>query len=591
MDRKTIIKKKRILSRISLTQYRELLSFVEEFYLADYSLKILIARKGSNLFSALIDLVREEDGGRVQQLYEKKFSEKKEPTIISDRALDYYVEDIQNGRYKSIMIADDTIRHGKTIAGLHEKIQELLSKSTDDSDVRLCAFAACQDDMPKELRSGKMDIKHYVNLGEYRKISDMVIDILPLSGQPYTSYIPNVTLQKESPLYQPITAAMQTMTERFMDYEEQKKLDLHSAVWISPETPDYAMFQSIRFYLYDDLQLCTLVPMVSFMPTSDNSLSEYGKILKDVIDESYYEKVFFRCCELSYRTIIYAVSSLILRQFIRRELQYQGKLYDLEDQKEERLNFGAQILNQQKLNEMSLKDISEILESLKTKYQKIEMEEIQELDTDIKELRIEVSQRFSNTPSQHVETGNLVKRFFTISGDWNENIWKKAVSQKKPTPKSSCDYPFICLADQITRTDCDPHEFYVQILRAIDYGRGAIVAREKWKEGKPYYLPLLTAGERNYKYKQEKYFSFLYGLLEIEQKAAKKAIEPHPYKAMFWEQYPKDQFIEQDQEELKTFCDTDITAQYKPVLLNDVWSYPNGEELSHSMALADEIMQ
>ncbi|MDE6212806.1 MAG: hypothetical protein K2M70_04940, partial [Lachnospiraceae bacterium] len=68
MNRKTIIKKKRILSRISHSQYRELLTFVEEFYLADYSLKILVARKGSNLFSALIDLVREEDGGRVQQL-------------------------------------------------------------------------------------------------------------------------------------------------------------------------------------------------------------------------------------------------------------------------------------------------------------------------------------------------------------------------------------------------------------------------------------------------------------------------------------------------------------------------------------------
>lgn len=114
MNKQTIKKKKRILSRITLAEYRELLTFVEEFYLAEYSLKILIARKGSNLFSALIDLVREEDGGRVRQLYEKKFAGKEEPVIISDRALDYYAEDIKNGLFQSILIGDDTIRHGRT---------------------------------------------------------------------------------------------------------------------------------------------------------------------------------------------------------------------------------------------------------------------------------------------------------------------------------------------------------------------------------------------------------------------------------------------------------------------------------------------
>ena len=187
MDKKTIIKKKRILSHISRKQYRELLSFVESFYLADYSLKILIARKGSNLFSALIDLVREEDGGRVRRLYEAKFKDKPEPVIISDRALDYFAKAIKAGNYPSILIADDTIRHGKTIFGLCERVHKLLSEYSGDSSLDVCTFAACKEEMLDNDFVKKEGIKHFVDLGEYRLVSDMVIDILSLAGQPYTS--------------------------------------------------------------------------------------------------------------------------------------------------------------------------------------------------------------------------------------------------------------------------------------------------------------------------------------------------------------------------------------------------------------------
>ena len=128
MDRMTIIKKNRILAHVSRKQYRELLFFVEKIYLADYSLKILVARKGSNLFNSLIDLVREEDGGRVRRLYEAKFKGKPEPVIISDRALDYYTEEIKAGSYSSILIADDTIRRGKTVYGLYDRVNELLGE-------------------------------------------------------------------------------------------------------------------------------------------------------------------------------------------------------------------------------------------------------------------------------------------------------------------------------------------------------------------------------------------------------------------------------------------------------------------------------
>ncbi len=596
MEREVIAKKRRILSRISYKQYRELLAFVEEFYLADYSLKILVARKGSNLFCALIDLVREEDGGRVRHLFAKKFPEGKEPVIISDRALDYYAKDIKNGKYPTILIADDTIRHGKTIFELCDQVEALLSGNTDNSKVDVRAFAASEEDMADKTRIKKDSIKNYVNLGEYRVISDMVIDILYLAGQPYTSYIPNIVLKKESLLYEPIKNNLDILPVCFSNKEKQKELKFRSNIWIAPHTPKFAMFQSMRFYMNDDLEQCTIVPMVSLMPISDESLLQYGEILKDLILADYYNKVFFDCRELSYRAIIYVVSSLFLRLYFRQKLGYMGTLHDLENPLEEKMNFGGEILNQEKLNQMSTQEIMDVLEKMEEGYQSVSLSEIRQLDADIEELDIEVNNLMSKDPFQQTTTDTLVQKFFSVSGDrnekkWKEN-WKENFKRKKIALEFPCGYPFICLSDQLKAGNGNKSEIYSQVLKEIDYGSGSIVDREKKKNEKTYYLSFLNAGERNYKYKEKRYFPVLYGLFEIEQRAQVKGEAPEPYKTSFVQQFMKQGKVDDyDRMELEKLCSTNITLQYKPVLLKDVWLYPNKDDLDKAIILADKIIQ
>lgn len=594
MERNVIAKKSRILSRISLKQYRELLAFVEEFYLADYSLKILVARKGSNLFCALIDLVREEDGGRVRRLYEKKFPEGKEPVIISDRALDYYAQDIRDGKYPTILIADDTIRHGRTIFRLCDKVGKMLFGHIDNSKVDVRAFAASKEDMVERTRIKEDSIRNYVDLGEYRVISDMVIDILYLAGQPYTSYIPNIVLKKESPLFQPVKANLENLPVCSLDGEEQKRLKFRSNIWIAPLTPKFAMFQSMRFYLNDDLEQYTIVPMVSLMPISEESLSRYGEILKDLILSDYYDKVFFDCPELSYRTIVYIVSSLFLRLYLRQELGYREMLHDLEIENplEEKMNFGGQILNQQKLNQMDIQEIEDILRKMEEGYRSVSLSEVQQLDEDIIGLNTEVNKLVHKMHPKQTASGTFVQEFFSICGDWNEKRWKEGTEQKDTAQKCLCEYPYICLLNQLGIEESERAEINSQVLRAIDYGRGSIVDREKKKDGKMYYLPFLNAGERNYKFKENKYFPFLYGLFEIEQKANLKNVDPVSYKTSFVQQFADSlQVNEHDRKELSELCDQNITSQYKSVLIKDAWFYPDKSALDKSIILAEKIMQ
>jgi len=97
MRRETLRKKNQLLGRIPSQEYQSLLNYIEEIYLVDYQVKILMARKFSNLFMALLPLVQEEDGGRAQRKYKQKFSDSEnEPMVISNRAMAMVREQIKN---------------------------------------------------------------------------------------------------------------------------------------------------------------------------------------------------------------------------------------------------------------------------------------------------------------------------------------------------------------------------------------------------------------------------------------------------------------------------------------------------------------
>ena len=65
MQNKLLIKKKRLLQRISREKYRDIIRYVKKVYLADYQLKVLMARKFSNMFFALLPLALCENGSNL----------------------------------------------------------------------------------------------------------------------------------------------------------------------------------------------------------------------------------------------------------------------------------------------------------------------------------------------------------------------------------------------------------------------------------------------------------------------------------------------------------------------------------------------
>ena len=592
MRKELIAKKKKILKRISIKEYRKLLTFVEKVYLAEYPLKILLARKGSNLFSSLIELVKEEDGGRVSRLYKEKFSEGKEPIIISDRALSYYEQSIRDGRYSNILLVDDTIRHGRTVFRLYSKIKELLGVHSSNIDVWV--YAANIKDMIEEPCIKNARIEQTVTLHEWSALTDMIVDIFYLAGQPYTSYIPNIKLKDDAELYKTVEKFVKHPDVCVLSDESHGYLNLHSYAWIEPKTLNFSLFQSIRFYVDEDLKQCVVVPMISLMPIREETLLKYGEILKKFILTDYYGEVFLIHKELSYRMIIYVISSLWSRLFFQKYLEYMNMNEDLENPLEEEMNFGRQILNREMLHKLSKEEVMDIMESLQKVYMEVDMQTLLHLDPDIELLEQEWRRLLEE--NSETDISNIIQHFLSINGDLDEQKWKQGKKNAESLKRLS-GYPLLCIANQLKEKTAEIRGGYEQILKAIDYGRGSIVAKAYETESGVYFVSLLHAGERNYKYKEMRYFPFLYGLFEIERMAGEKGEDAISYKLLFKQKFMErfgkgldEKAARYDEKDLQELCDTDVTMTYKSVLLRDAWYYPEKKDMDFSIRLADKIM-
>lgn len=577
-------KRERILKRLSLDEYRELLGFVERVYLSEYDLKILLARKCSNLFLALIDLVQEEDGGRVRRLYQQKFAEKK-PIIISDRALCYFRQSIKEGNFASILIVDDVMIHGKTVAQLYEQIKPLAEGQ--DCKIEIWAHAANQSEvLPGILQSAKVDKQCEIN--KWRAITDKIVDIFFQTSRPYTSYVPNILLDISSVLGKAMEDFRRSQAVERINNTLQKE-DVFSYAWIDPERWNFSVFRSIRFYRNEELGKCVVVPMVSLMPVWEDVLFQYADILKEFICKDYYEKVFPDCRDLSYRMIIYVVSALWGRLFFERFIECSVVGADLEDSLEEEVNFGKKILDRKRIRELRAEQIEEIAARLEKAYKEVDSGTLRSLSPDFQTLEEETA--YISEQEKGEEQPLQILNFLYISARKEEERWSEEKDRER-MPGHLDGYPLCCMPDRFPNRD--RNDILMQVLRATDLGHGSIIATTYETDAGICYVSLLHSGERNYKYIEMRYFPFLYGLFEIEKEIRKRRQKEDEHKRRFLEEYikkAKGTCTEYAREDLSRLCDMDVTESYKSVLIRDAWSYIDQDALRTAIDVADSVLQ
>ena len=322
-------------------------------------------------------------------------------------------------------------------------------------------------------------------------------------------------------------------------------------------------------------------------PIESNTLFECMENVKDVLATECWNILQENPeSEMIYRTAIYMSSAMLGWKFMRDVLAAEQNelVYDIE---EEEMNFHTSILKTDQI------DLDHYFRIFSDHYH--ESEEVGswvEKEPDFVEL-----DGVMNT----VQQGNAIESGPGIRECLGRYLYKNGCIDEqrcKNNPKDSKErrrlvgYPIIKLQSRFEKYGND---WIRATLYAIDYGKGSIVSKILEEGGKKYFLSVIHAGEQNYKYFEETYFPFLYGLYAIECEADRRELwkNKDTWKENFITEYQaywitQGRFLLQD--DMEILKNMNVTSQFSEVILKTAWDYFNKPEFNEAIRMSQEIL-
>lgn len=590
MQNKLLIKKKRLLQRISRIKYRDIIRYVKKVYLADYQLKVLMARKFSNMFFSLLPLALHENGSNLIYQFQKTFGGRAEPVIISDRALVLLKEQIKSGKYRKILLADDIIIHGRTLDKIYCLIQSWFKEGgIEDYEIKVFAYAESEEGLLKNMKfAAHREVEHVCNTGSWRAISNTIVDIFYLSGTCYTSYVPNLRIEKQSEAGRILEQKLQDPKSGFLSQtcRDMQENFVDAFVYVDEQPPEFALNCNIRIYEYKGLGEYVIIPMVMMKAMEQQTLLKCLQKAETIINPKVVDLLQqYTDDDIIYRTFVYVISAVWGWKFIRDVLYIPTENLDY-DVQEETVNFGYDVLKKTSENEMPVYETDTVWSAVNTAFKEIDdIKALTEGEEDFKEL-IELfgenKEQFDNNDlycgGQNIKM--LLGKYLYRNGLLDEercqnskNLNEKSAEQDFESSRRLIGFPVYQFVNEMGGLTT---ELISAILYAIDFGKGSIVSRKIQKNGNVYFMSVIHAGEQNYKYYENEYFPFLYGLYHLEYTAevAGKSGCLHQWKEAFMEEYTeywtkKNNFCLKD--DLRELKNMEVIRDYGKVILEAAW--------------------
>lgn len=591
-------KRKKVLSELSSNEYFGLVNHIGRIYNGDYDVVILMARKFSNLFWALLPLVKKEYFGRVETTHQRLGN--RVPLIISDRALAHVIQDIrrnkENTKYKRILLSDDIIIHGTTMKRIKERLeQEFRSAGVVDYTIVLTAYAENMDGIV--LKKEELDAEHVIECSQssWRRVSSRIVDVLYIMGQPYTSYVPNARINMNSEIGEHVKKVIENLKGDhklvMISDEAMKRKNVESYAMIETSGKSYKICDAFRLYVFKDCEEYVFVPMTQINPIDEDMLNSYLEIVKDCIDENtraWFEEIFESCeGEYKYRIVLYILSALDGWRFWNKYIQMPLCQYE---EREEEINFSHVFLQNCRLG-ITNEKIEIILEKIEDVYKtgkdRIDISSVATLYDDITTLNNVMAELVKNVTKRKAAgiedielEKKIVGKFLQNNGSLDE---KKLESERAihlaDTRKRMTGLPMKMMISEMERCNSTIKEIYGAVLYAVDYGKGSIVPAVLEKDKAKIYTPVLHAGEQNFRYYLDNYFPIMYGqyLIEVHckwdcQTECKKSL---------WNQYVEkyensSPYFHEDKEQLFGIVMKD---EYKEVLIDEALSRKDDDDL------------
>ena len=592
--------------------YYDIAKFVEELYLMECDLIILMARKFFTLFLAFQELNRK----KYKELGIEYDNKKK---IITNVSLPLYEEAIKKGDYKSIVIADDIIIHGRSVSDIYERLKTLNSKS----DVYIWSYL--RNDEEKIFYDKIIDrfkARYLVESDYWKMISTKIVDSFYISGRPYISYLPYFMikgswkdlLEKLAPqdCYQISNEVMRYHSVEGLLYTG-KEIDLF-------RKQEYCKICGVRHYNYKKISKIVAIPYFCMDVISNDTFFDLSNTLRNNEFSKEYLKLVavnngadnMRLVEIEY-SLSYWMAMLMID---RLSICVDEWNYDVEE-----YSFLPEFISHDCCNES---EIHEKLDKLNNGIKRAIARP--ECLTDNKDIALlvgryralrekykEIYAKWNELNSWNDEKFPLQKRFLEellfVNGKIDE---KRLRSQEKVAKKAGTDSPDFqdvlkelrdgngtehgkwLLAGQnkqkrllgipMTYLLQDMGEFFMEtekgkdslesyeyqtfanVLTITDSGKGSVMARivkNRQASDLGYHESLLHAGEQNYVFFDNTYFPYMYALYLIEQSVSVE--HEKRIKNIFiikFSDYLKRHSIYYDREELQQLAETEISSQY-----------------------------
>ncbi len=595
--------KKLLLEYMPESKFFDMCNFIEKVYLMEYDLLILMARKFLNLFCVFHEL-------NCQKYERLGIPYRHGRKIVANRALPLLRRDLQNGKYKKIVIADDIIIHGRSIREVYDE----LVKCYPEVDVILTSYMrndqdkSSYEDIIQKFRSRYLVESH----DEWRRMSDEIVNIFYISGRPYISYLPYFILDID---WDSLMERLQSQEILPIQDEDMQKHGVEAYMYTGKEN---GIFQGLkcchiavlRFYHYTKLDTVVAIPYFCMNVMEQPSLNKISDFMRDKYIKKDYRALVkrnndadgMRVMELEYIFStwlgMHVLGTLKVPYTWHRDAEvysFSKKLLPDEllscRETEERL---AEIIKENQSVGLSGGALNGDIQILLKQYEDLKKKYRENYP------RWKTMELWTNSPKDYVQ--RFIDNYLVINGILDEESCKKGKIQKKRLFGIPIFYFINDTArflDELEGGQPDgkgyKKQVFARLLTAVDSGRGTIVTKivERETEGR-WNESVLYAGEQNYKFYEITNFPFMYSLYLIEEESQRKneyeKIEPRKVEMVErFSQYLTEANIFYIKEEMLQIAGEDISSSFKKFLHNSYEKYCENPVLKQAVTMALDI--
>lgn len=589
-----------LLKNVSENKFFDICNFIEEVYLMEYDILILMARKFFNLFCVFHE-INCEKYERLKIPYENKGK------IITNRALPLIRYDVQNCKMKKIIVADDIIIHGRSIREVYDELERLCPYL----DILLMSYVRNDHDKTTyEDIIERIQSRYLVEVHEWRELSDEIVNMFYMSGRPYISYLPYFSLNIE---WKDLKDKLIGEEWLSIANEDMQRYEVSAYIYTGDKLKIFnelncCQICAIRIYHYSLIDKTVVVPYFCMNVLEEKQLEELSDFFRDNFLELEYLSLVEEndgANEMRIMELEYALSAWMGMYFLDvLKLPISIWHKDIED-----YNFCGRVISDAILAENEIKRMIEKVKRVSQQAFKAKPKWdnkstiLQGKYRELKEVYIKNFGRWNEMRKWHGNNEDYGQRFIdnylAINGNIDEERCKNNDIEKKRLFGMPIAYILEDMVEFLYELfGCEKSkEYYIRqvfaaLIVSVDSGRGTIVTKIGGKPSESRCNEsVIYAGEQNYKFYANTNFPIMYGLYLIEQElkqnnASDKIISCKREMVEKFVQYLEKEKIFYIKEELLQIANLDLKNCYKKFLQNAFEKYYQNAVLDKAITMA-----